>query len=84
MERRAQSQPELMRPEKYEIEGDIKSDLDKWEARAKEHDGLVYKEYGKAEKPVVLGDQLHESHMVAFNNAPQSLRELEEEVDFET
>ena len=84
MERRAQSQPELMRPDKFEIDRGVKSDLVKWETRAKEHDGLVYREYGKAEKAVVLGDQLHESHMVAFNNTPQSLRELEEEVDFET
>lgn len=84
MERRAQNQPAMVRPDKCEIDGYVKSDLDKWKARAEEYDGLVYREYGSGEKAVVLGDQLHEPHMVAFNNAPQSLRELEEEVEFET
>lgn len=85
MEHRAQNQPEMIRPDKGEIaDKRVKPELGSWESVAKNNKVMKYKEYGDAKYAVVLGDQQHESHMVAFENAPQSLRELEEEVDFET
>ena len=82
---RSQHQPEIRRPVAGKVEELLKSGLDRWRLIAKRHPELIYVEYGKAVKPVVLGDPLHrkEGLPVVFDNAPQSLRDIEETLGIE-
>ena len=84
LESRSQRQPEKRRPAADETGTHIKSELDRWESTARANEGLKFYEYFVAKNAVVLGDQLHDQLPVVFENTPQSLRELEEEMGFET
>ncbi|ADR35555.1 helicase domain protein [Oceanithermus profundus DSM 14977] len=82
---RGRRQPTARRPDSERVEELLNSGLDRWQQIAKRRQDLVYVEYGKAEKPVVLGDPLHrrEGLPVVFENAPQSLRDIEETIGIE-
>ena len=84
LESRSQRQPEKRRPAADETGTHVKSELDRWESTARANEGLEFYEYFAAKNAVVLGDQLHDQLPVVFENTPQSLRELEEEMEFKT
>jgi len=90
IEKRAQNQPEMLRPLKEEAREETKTQLDKWKNIAsRERDSLRYVEYAIRKQlchPVVLGDPAHEYSNLdtVYKNAPDSLREIEETCGFET
>ena len=87
MEHRARGQPDTRRPQDDKILDEANRAFEKWRDVASNVDNLEYVEYDKAENSVVLGDPLHEEDEkveTVFRNAPQSLRELEEETGFQT
>jgi len=87
MERRANAQPHTRRPELREVEREMKSKLEKWEATANTETDLEYWEKsGRIQYPIVLGDAAHQhaNITVVYRNAPQSLRDIEETTGFET
>ena len=87
-ETRAQSQPDGRRPAVYVTEIETGSELDRWHALANLHGvNLEYFEYSlnvSPRRPVVLGDPQHQRNGldVAYENAPQSLREVEATTGF--
>jgi hypothetical protein len=87
--RRAQEQPPMRRPEAKVVSKKIGSDLDRWYNCAGIHTDLRYVEYdtvGFPQSPVVLGDPLHQHAglAVVYENAPASLRDIEETTGVET
>ena len=84
LENRSQRQPEKRRPAADETGTHVKSELDRWESIARANEELRFHEYFVAKNAVVLGDQMHDQFPVVFENTPQSLRELEEEMEFKT
>jgi superfamily II DNA or RNA helicase len=82
-EQRAGGQPEMRRPGPNETADHARSELDRWQQLAALHTGtLLYSEptvTHPASQPVVLGDLAH--HVAgtgqAYENAPNSLREVE-------
>ncbi|MGH7900679.1 MAG: DISARM system helicase DrmA, partial [Thermodesulfobacteriota bacterium] len=87
MEKRANAQPHTRRPELKEVEREMKSKLEKWEATANTEADLEYWEKsGRVQHPIVLGDAAHQHTeiTVVYRNAPQSLRDIEETTGFET
>lgn len=91
LEERAQNQPVLKRPSHNFVQSYTSTELDRWQNVANLHFGeLRYAEYitaGIPQSHVVLGDSQHQ-HVrnidVVYENAPQSLREIEETCGFET
>jgi hypothetical protein len=86
-ERRSQLQPPAMRPQNGHVQQFTDSELDRWQQIAQQNrDNLRYVEYHRVESPVVLGDPSHQHRRlpVVYENAPSSLREIEEETVFET
>ena len=83
LESRSQRQPEKRRPTADDTRVYVKSELDRWESVARANEGLRFNEYFAAKNPVVLGDSLHDQFQVVFENTPQSLRELEDEMEFQ-
>lgn len=94
-ERRAQKQPDGRRPPVRVVREEASSELDRWHniaarvARAADrvNDRLVYAESAMTRTPersVVLGDAQHQLRQlpVAFENAPNSLRDVEETTQF--
>lgn len=87
-EERAQIQPDGRRPLVDVTRDDTGSELDIWHALASRHHGLLkYFEYAlntPPAHPVVLGDPQHQRNNldVAYENAPQSLREVEATTGF--
>ncbi len=94
-EQRAQSQPGGRRPMPGVVEEEVASELDRWESIAHDHahlsaaasDQLVYSEPTMVREPergVILGDAQHQLRFfpVAFENAPTSLRDVEETTQF--
>jgi hypothetical protein len=94
-ERRAQNQPDGRRPPEHAVRDEAASELDRWHdiasrvARAADrvNDRLVYNEPAMTRTPersVVLGDAQHQLRQlpVAFENAPNSLRDVEETTQF--
>ena len=84
---RANSQPELRRPNAEQVEAELREALKRWERLAQEHSQLDYEEYSLAKapaRPVVLGDPQHLTAQldVVYRNAPQSLREVEPTTGF--
>lgn len=78
---RSQNQTEIRRPPKDQVETEIKEGFDRWRLLAETKD-LKYQEYAIDKNPtvpVVLGDEQHQirNFSVVYNNAPQSLREVE-------
>ena len=84
-EGRAQDQPGNLRPAPGRVARDAAAKLDLWQVRAQQADpdGLVYWESTAVRAPqldVVLGDEAHQTdddRAVVFENAPNSLRDVE-------
>ena len=94
-ERRSQKQPEGRRPLTQVVRDEAASELDRWHDIASKvariadrvNDRLVYTEPSvirTPERSVVLGDAQHQLRRlpVAFENAPNSLRDVEETTQF--
>ena len=92
MEARASQQPTGRQPASGATEYEVASELDRWAALATLYPGprdFLYHEPATRNLPqrhVVLGDAQHRAQGLAeaFENAPQSLREVEETTGFET
>lgn len=90
IENRSQTQPASRRPEPEYARRVCDAELDQWQQVASRTRGaLRYVEYAIANPasfPVVLGDPPHQHRglEVVYENAPQSLREIEESCGFET
>jgi hypothetical protein len=90
LERRALGQPEGRRPDADLIKREIDSELDKWQMMARKHGRrLIYHESSMSRLPenhVVLGDSQHyfQNLEQVYRNAPQSLRDVEATLRFET
>jgi len=89
--RRAETQPPFRRPDTKELQWFISSRLERWRSVAqavrRENGKLRYAEYGGVHNHVVLGDPQHQHARdiyVVFENAPQSLRDIEDTTSFET
>lgn len=90
-ENRAISQPEGRRPISNITQTETASELDRWRSIASQHphsDQFVYNEPAMIRQPqrhVVLGDSQHHLRFdEAFENTPQSLRDVEETTGFRT
>lgn len=86
LESRAQAQPVEQRPLPTTTDTFVASELDHWQqVAARVAGGLEYVDYDVTE-PVVLGDPQHEHQGldVVYENAPQSLRDVEETTGFQT
>jgi hypothetical protein len=87
---RASVQSDFRRPDAEEVRQLTEAALDLWQQIARRNKGrLQYVEYAIArapENPVVLGDSQHRycNFDVVYDNAPQSLREIEETLTFQT
>ena len=87
-EERARRQPPRRRPQDDEVDRHAASELDRWQQLAQAHgDDLLYAEPSVTQSPshhVVLGDLAHlvADLEVAYENAPNSLREVEETTTF--
>ena len=86
-EARAAGQPNRRRPETGTTLKHMKSELDRWKQVAELNNDILYSESSSARLPehaVVLGDLAHAAQGldVAFENAPNSLREVESTVTF--
>jgi hypothetical protein len=92
LESRARQQPTGRQPPAGVAAQEAASELDRWAALAHlnpDPDRFVYNEPAMLREPerhVVLGDAQHRSHGLseAYENAPQSLREVEETTGFRT
>lgn len=89
MEHRAQAQPGIRAPEPRYTQTLSSSELDHWQQVARRQNSLRYVEYsigGQPSSPVVLGDPQHQhaGFDVVYENAPQSLRDIEETCGFQT
>ena len=89
-EQRAQSQPEGRQPAPGLVRQETRSELDRWHNIAQKHpdtNEFVYYEYAMLQSPtrhVVLGDAQHRNRLdQAFENAPNSLRDVEETTGFQ-
>ncbi len=88
-EQRARRQPLLRRPESGVVQNDVNAELDRWHSSAMRWPNLVFVEYAIGRAPanaVVLGDPQHQHAGlgVIFEDAPQSLRDIEETTGFQT
>jgi hypothetical protein len=89
LEGRAQLQPKFRRPSPGAVSGHINRELDTWHSYASNFRDLRYVEYAitcPPQYPVVLGDAQHQhaNLPVVYENAPQSLRDIEETTGFQT
>lgn len=92
MEQRASQQPAGRRPAPNAVSMEAASELDRWASLARQHPGadiFVYYEstlFRPPERHVVLGDAHHrfQGFDEAYENAPQSLREVEETTGFKS
>jgi hypothetical protein len=84
---RAMRQPDSKRPDAEEVSRDVRAALDRWQQLAARWPDLQFVEYAidrPPEKHVVLGDREHTVRgMCVFENAPQSLREVEDTMRLE-
>ncbi|MEM0133677.1 MAG: DISARM system helicase DrmA [Thermoplasmatales archaeon] len=90
-ESRAQEQPDMKKPPLGMTGNKTMEKIDTWEQENRRSTGnarrVRYVEYFKAESDVILGDAIHRrSNTVTtvFDDAPQSLRDIEETTSFET
>jgi hypothetical protein len=86
LEDRSQTQPDRIRPPVDVCFNEACSEMDKWKSDSSKEE-LAYYEYAMTREPkyaVVLGDPQHKSSKktVVFENAPQSLREVEATATF--
>lgn len=93
MQERERNQPKTRKSQDPKrVEAAMASAIDTWQAYANSSSGpnLIYSEYKEPTdqlNPVVLGDAVHQNDedvTVVYPNAPQSLRDLEEETTFQT
>jgi len=89
VDRRAQGQPPLRKPASRNVPQDVNSKLDRWQLFAARDPNLKYVEYAISvppQFPVVLGDYQHQHSGldVVYENAPRSLRDIEETTGFQT
>jgi hypothetical protein len=89
LESRAQSQPLFRRPPAGAVRQHLDRELDAWHSYARNFGNLKYVEYAitrPPQHPVVLGDAQHQhaNLPVVYENAPQSLRDIEETTGFQT
>lgn len=92
LEERADRQPEGRRPAVASTATEAAAELDRWDSLAQQHtetDTFVYHESSPFKPPkrhVVLGDAQHRfrGYDEAYENAPQSLREVEETTGFKS
>jgi len=85
---RAQQQPSYRKPPQTALMRIIGSKLDAWQMVGTNRPNLKYVEYainGPPQFPVVLGDYQHEHARldVVYENAPRSLRDIEESTGFQ-
>lgn len=85
---RAQQQPSFRKPPRTALTRLIGSKLDAWQMIGAKKPDLKYVEYamnGPPQFPVVLGDYQHEHAKldVVYENAPRSLRDIEESTGFQ-
>ncbi len=86
---RESGQPKFRKPPPGKMMRVLKSKLDLWQQIAANSSNLRYVEYAIAvppQYPVVLGDYQHQhAHLgVVYENAPRSLRDIEETTGFQT
>jgi hypothetical protein len=86
---RAQRQPYFRRPANVDIIRYSEAELDRWKMKAVQNRRLKYVEYAIVtfpQSPVVLGDYQHQHAGldVVYENAPRSLRDIEETTGFQT
>lgn len=91
LEKRSQSQSPSRRPPVNYVKQQVEMLLDRWQqVAARRKTDLTYVEYAinkKPERHVVLGDPQHQHRKdleVVYENAPQSLRDIEETCGFQT
>jgi len=89
LESRAQSQPLFRRPPADAVSRHLNRELDTWHSYASNFRDLMYVEYAityPPQYPVLLGDAQHQhaNLPVVYENAPQSLRDIEETTGFQT
>jgi hypothetical protein len=88
LETRSQKQPQTRTPTPGTVSDDTDAAIDSWRGHAENYrNDLIYWDYEDSSTKVVLGDPEHvhsTNGVVVYNNAPQSLREIEEETAFET
>ncbi len=85
-ETRSQLQPGFRRPDPGTVKHHVNVALDEWRQVAQQvGTRLKYVEYFAARNPVVLGDPQHKHRglSVVYENAPQSLRDIEETTGFD-
>ncbi|NOJ73983.1 DISARM system helicase DrmA [Paenibacillus alvei] len=81
--------PDGRRPDVSKVLGELRSELDRWYILAKKYGDLMYNEPSFARTPshpVVLGDAQHffRGLEVAYENSPQSLRDVESTTNFKS
>lgn len=87
LKERVEQLPVTRRPDVTKVITEVRSELDRWQSLAQKHSNLLYSESAMArtpQNPVVLGDQQHYFRQldVAFENVPQSLRDVEGTITF--
>jgi hypothetical protein len=85
-EDRAQQQPHIRKPQTGRTNRYVNSELDRWKQIAHQNQNyLKYVEYLSPQNPVVLGDPPHQHKRlpIVYENAPQSLRDVEETTSFQ-
>lgn len=83
---RAEQQPDFRGAEASSVKAVVKSQRDKWRQVAERVEDLKYSEYVFTNNSVVLGDAEHEhsDFEVVFEDAPPSLRDIEQTTSFVT
>jgi hypothetical protein len=89
LEIRSSTQPEVRKPIAGSVQHMMNQKLDRWQLIARNLTELRYVEYSintRPSRPVVLGDSQHQyaNLDVVYENAPTSLRDIEETTGFET
>lgn len=83
LQKRASDQPDVKRPDPEAIARRLNSLWDRWESLAERDDSIAFVDYQGNKTTVVLGGQQNRKSSVVFEDVPQSLRELEDEMGFQ-
>jgi hypothetical protein len=87
--RRVSKLPDGRRPDVSKVISELRSELDRWHSLAHTHGNLLFNEYAMTRppvNPVVLGDLQHffRGLEMAYENVPQSLRDVEGTTNFKS